>query len=127
MKLYETIQKPMISPPAWIFPVVWTILYTFMGISAYLILTSKGEMEEIKDAISIFVYQLIVNLIWPILFFHFQWYFISFLWILLLISLVVSMIRNFWKLSKPAAYLNIPYLLWLCFAAYLNFTIWWIN
>lgn len=127
MKIYETIQKPMISPPAWIFPVVWTALYTLMGISAYLILTSKGEKEEIKDAIAIFVYQLIVNLTWPILFFNFQWYFVSFLWILLLIFLVASMIRSFWKLSKPAAYLNIPYLVWLCFAAYLNFTIWWLN
>ena len=127
MKIYETIQKPMISPPAWIFPVVWTVLYTLMGISVYLILTSKGEKEEIKDAIAIFVYQLIVNLTWPILFFNFQWYFVSFLWILLLIFLVASMIRSFWKLSKPAAYLNIPYLLWLCFAAYLNFTIWWLN
>lgn len=127
MKIYETIQKPMISPPAWIFPVVWTVLYTLMGISAYLILTSKGEKEEIKDAIAIFVYQLIVNLTWPILFFNFQWYFVSFLWILLLIFLVASMIRSFWKLSKPAAYLNIPYLVWLCFAAYLNFTIWWLN
>lgn len=127
MKIYETIQKPMISPPAWIFPVVWTVLYTLMGISVYLILTSKGEKEEIKDAIAIFVYQLIVNLTWPILFFNFQWYFVSFLWILLLIFLVASMIRSFWKLSKPAAYLNIPYLVWLCFAAYLNFTIWWLN
>ena len=127
MKIYETIQKPMISPPAWIFPVVWTVLYTLMGISAYLILTSKGEKEEIKDAIAIFVYQLIVNLTWPILFFNFQWYFVSFLWILLLIFLVASMIRSFWKLSKPAAYLNIPYRVWLCFAAYLNFTIWWLN
>ena len=127
MKIYETIQKPMISPPAWIFPVVWTILYTLMGISAYLILTSKGEKEEIKDAIAIFVYQLIINLAWPILFFNFQWYFVSFLWILLLIFLVASMIRSFWKLSKPAAYLNIPYLVWLCIAAYLNFTIWWLN
>ena len=127
MKIYETIQKPIISPPAWIFPVVWTVLYTLMGISVYLILTSKGEKEEIKDAIAIFVYQLIVNLTWPILFFNFQWYFVSFLWILLLIFLVASMIRSFWKLSKPAAYLNIPYLVWLCFAAYLNFTIWWLN
>ena len=127
MKLYETIQKPMISPPAWLFPVVWTILYTLMGISAYVILTSKGEKEEIKDAMVIFVYQLIVNLLWPTLFFGFQWYFISFLWILLLIYLVVIMIQKFWELSKTAAYLNIPYLVWLCFAAYLNFTIWWLN
>ena len=127
MELFETIQKPASSPPSWIFPVVWTLLYTLMGISSYLIIISGGEEECIKDAISVYAYQLTVNFLWPTFFFSFQWFFVSFLWILLLILLVAVMIRKFWKLSKAAAYLIITYLLWLCFAAYLNLTIWWLN
>ena len=127
MELFEQINKPALSPPGWIFPIVWTILYTLMGISSYLILTSGADQEEIKRANSVYVYQLLVNFLWPTLFFDFQWFLFSFLWLLLLILLVGIMIRRFYKISKPAAYLNIPYFLWLCFAAYLNLTIWRLN
>lgn len=126
-RLFETIQKPVISPPAWLFPVVWTILYTLMGISSYLILTSNAEKEKITEAISVYAYQLTVNFLWPTLFFSFQWFFVSFLWIVLLIFLVAAMIRKFYEIRKLSAYLNIPYLVWLCFAAYLNLAIWWMN
>ena len=127
MQMFETIQMPPLSPPGWIFPVVWTMLYTFMGISSYLILTSGADKDALNDAISTYAYQLTVNFLWPILFFGFQWFLLSFLWILLLIFLVVSMIGKFYKICKMAAYLNIPYLVWLCFAAYLNLTIWYLN
>lgn len=127
MSVFESVNKPPLSPPAWLFPAVWTILYTLMGISSYLILTSGGNREEIQNALSIYAYQLTVNFLWPTFFFNFRWYFISFLWLLLLIFLVVSMIREFYKISKPAAYLNIPYLVWLIFAGYLNLAIWWLN
>lgn len=127
MDVFESVNQPPLSPPAWLFPVVWTILYTLMGISSYLILTFEAEKEEIQNALSIYAYQLTVNFLWPTFFFNFRWFFFSFLWLLLLIFLVAAMIREFYKISKPAAYLNIPYLIWLLFAGYLNFTIWWLN
>ncbi|MBR4139007.1 MAG: tryptophan-rich sensory protein [Lachnospiraceae bacterium] len=127
MKMYEVLNKPMLAPPGWLFPIVWTILYTLMGISAYLILRSKASKEDVKDAMTIFYYQLLINLLWPAFFFGFRWYFFSFLWILLLIGFVITMIVKFYKIRKVAAYLNIPYLLWICFASYLNLAIWWLN
>lgn len=127
MEVFESVNQPPLSPPAWLFPVVWAILYTLMGISSYLILTSGAEKEEVQNALSIYDYQLTVNFLWPTFFFNFRWFFFSFLWLLLLIFLVAAMIREFYKISKPAAYLNIPYLIWLLFAGYLNFTIWWLN
>lgn len=127
METFESISKPALSPPGWLFPVVWTILYTFMGISSYLILTSGGDLEDIQNAISIYGYQLTVNFLWPTFFFNFKWYFFAFLWLLLLIFLVIAMIRAFYQLDKRAAYLNIPYLLWLIFAGYLNFSVYLLN
>lgn len=125
MEAFIRINQPPLSPPAWLFPVVWTILYTLMGISSYLILTS--EEDNVRSAGMLYGYQLVVNFLWPIFFFNFQWYLFSFLWLMLLIGLVAAMVREFYKISKPAAYLNIPYLLWLMFAAYLNFAIWQLN
>ena len=124
---FEVLNKPPLSPPAWLFPVVWTILYTLMGISSYLVKTSGADEKDIFDALNIYFYQLVVNFLWPIFFFNFQWYLFSFVWLVLLWILVVQMIKRFDGISKAAAYLNIPYLLWLTFAAYLNFAIWWLN
>ena len=127
MEIFVSIKKPPLSPPAWVFPVVWTILYTLMGVSSYLVLTSGGNREDVQNALSVYAYQLLVNILWPVFFFNFQWFFFSFIWLVLLVFLVVAMIRGFYGLSKSAAYVNIPYLVWLLFAGYLNFTIWWIN
>lgn len=127
MEVFASIRKPPLSPPAWLFPVVWTILYTLMGISSYLVLTSGGSREDVQNALSVYAYQLLVNILWPVFFFNFQWFFFSLIWLVLLVLLVVAMIREFYRLSKSAAYLNIPYLVWLLFAGYLNFTIWWIS
>lgn len=126
-EVFASVNKPPLSPPAWLFPVVWTILYILMGISSYLILTSGAEKEVIQNALSIYAYQLTINFLWPTFFFNFRWYFFSFLWLLLLFWMVVMMVREFYKISKPAAYLNIPYIVWLVFAGYLNFGIWWLN
>lgn len=127
MQDFQTLVKPPLAPPGWLFPVVWTILYTLMGISAYLIQTSSADPEVKSDALMIYRYQLIVNFLWPVLFFSFGWYLFAFAWILLLWGLVILMIWDFSKISKTAAYLNIPYLIWLTFAAYLNGAIWWLN
>ena len=127
MSQFRLLNQPPLSPPAWLFPVVWTILYTLMGVSAYLIQTSDASEEEKSDALAIYYYQLIVNFLWPVFFFNFGWYLFSFFWLLLLWTLVIWMIWRFDKINKVAAYLNIPYLLWLTFAGYLNFAIWWLN
>ena len=127
-KLYRmSIEQPPLSPPGIVFPIVWTILYTLMGISAYLIKTSDADAEAKSDALMIYNYQLIVNFLWSIFFFNFEWRLFSFFWILLLWVLIILMIRQFDKILKTAAYINLPYLLWVTFAAYLNFGIWWLN
>lgn len=127
MEMFEMVAKPPLAPPGWLFPVVWTVLYALMGISCYLILTSGSSQEEIADAIRLYAYQLLVNFLWPTFFFNFQWYFFALLWLVLLWILVFFMIRKFADINKLAAYLNIPYLIWLTFAGYLNAGIWWLN
>ena len=127
MELFQSIDKPPLALPGWLFPVVWTILYILMGISSYLILESGESQEEIRKALTIYGYQLVVNFLWPTFFFNFGWYFFSFLWLVLLWVLVLIMILRFKNISKLAAYMNIPYLVWLTFAGYLNLGIWILN
>ena len=127
MEVFATVEKPPLSPPGWLFPIVWTILYTLMGISSYLILTSDADESAKEGAIRVYGLQLLVNFLWPTFFFNFRWYGFSFFWLLLLWFLVVVMILRFWKINKLAAYMNIPYLIWLTFAAYLNWGIWRLN
>lgn len=127
MEVFATVEKPPLAPPAWLFPVVWTILYTLMGISSYIVLTSDASREEIESAMKVYSYQLIVNFLWPTFFFNFEWYLFSFLWLIFLWILVFIMIRKFYDISKVAAYLNVPYIVWLTFAGYLNAGIWLLN
>lgn len=127
MEVFEMVTKPPLAPPAWLFPVVWTILYTLMGVSSYLILTSGEEQSQVESAIRLYAYQLIVNFLWPTIFFNLGWYLFAFIWLLLLWGLVFLMILRFKDINKTAAYLNIPYLIWLTFAAYLNLGIWILN
>lgn len=124
---YQMLKQPPLSPPGWLFPVVWTVLYTLMGISSYIVKQSNATTEQIDDALMIYRYQLIVNFLWSIFFFNFRWYLFSFAWLILLWILVIFMIRQFYQISPTAAYLNIPYLIWLTFAAYLNLGVWWLN
>ena len=120
------IQQPPLSPPGWIFPVVWTILYGLMGISAARISLEPAGRQKDK-ALNIFVAQLIVNFFWSLIFFNAQAYGFAFLWILLLWALILWLIIAFWKVDKTAALLQIPYLLWVSFAAYLNYGVWRLN
>ena len=127
MVTYQMTRKPVLAPPPWLFPIVWTILYILMGVSSYLIMISEAEKKQKEKAILLYEYQLAVNFLWPTFFFSFEWYLFSFFWLLLLWVLVLLMIRSFWKIDKRAAVLNIPYLIWLTFAGYLNLAIWWLN
>ena len=121
---YGDMVKPPLSPPSYIFPIVWTILYILMGIS-YFIATKDKEND--KDLNQIYLLQLFVNLFWPIIFFVLKMYFTAFLWIILLIILVIVMIKELLKNNKISGYLQIPYLIWLLFATYLNIGIFLLN
>ncbi len=124
MNFYKNLNKPL-EVPAIIFPIVWSILYLLMGISLYLI--SSSNDKEKNSSMLIYYIQLIVNSLWTLFFFGFKWFLFSFLWIILLIILVLIMLYQFYKINKTAFYINIPYLLWLLFAAYLNFSIYNLN
>ncbi len=125
MEVFNAMNQPPLSPPAWLFPVVWTLLYALMGISSYLIYASESDAKG--QALTTYGYQLLVNFLWPVFFFNFGWYFFSFLWLVLLWILVAKMILEFGEISKIAALLNVPYLLWLSFAGYLNLGVWLLN
>ena len=127
MKDFENVIKPNFSPPGIIFPIVWTILYILMGISSYLVCCNKTDKKFIKNACSIYILQLLVNVLWSPIFFRFNLYFIAFIWILLLIFLVINMIITFYKIKPLAAILQLPYFFWLIFAAILNFSIFILN
>lgn len=120
MAMFDMIINPKLSPPSWIFPIVWTILYILMGFSSYLVLTSQ---KNINSAIKFYLLQLIFNFFWTIWFFNFQLYWFSFLWILVLWGLILITILKFYQISKIAAYLMLPYLIWVTFAGYLNLSI----
>lgn len=127
MAVFQQISKPALSPPAIVFPVVWTILYTLMGIASYLVFASANNTEYIDDAILFYAFQLSVNFFWSVFFFNYQWYLFSFGWLVLLWLLIIITILLFGQISKPAAFLMIPYLIWVTFAGYLNFSIYLLN
>lgn len=121
--IYDVIIKPEISPPKIVFPIVWTALYILMGISNYII--NKDNKKEVPNLI--YYISLAINLIWPIIFFNTQEYLISLLIIIILIIFVALTIIEYFKISKIAGYLQIPYILWLLFALYLNYQVLILN
>lgn len=122
----QTVLQPPLSPPSWLFPLVWTLLYGLMGISAARIWqTPHSKMRSL--GLNLFVAQLVVNFFWSPIFFNLQAFGLAFFWLLLLWALVLWMILTFRKVDPLAAKLQIPYLLWLTFAAYLNFGVWYLN
>lgn len=125
MDTYKALIKPPLSPPGFIFPIVWTILFVLMGISAYLIYMSDSPQKS--KALTIYAIQLIVNFFWSIIFFNMQMYLFAFIWLVALWVWIVFMIVNFYKINKTAAILQIPYLLWVTFAGYLNLMVYLLN
>ncbi len=123
--IYNNLVKPPLSPPSYVFGVVWVILYTLMGISAGIIYTQKSE--DSKKAITDYLIQLLFNMLWTILFFKYQNYWLAFLTILILDYLVLKLIFTFKELNKTAALLLVPYFIWLLFATYLNFAFAYLN
>lgn len=121
MPEFEALVKPPLSPPSYLFPIVWTILFILMGISAGIVYKKSGSVP--------FVYRLslFVNFMWSIIFFNMEAYLFAFIWLLLLLVLIILTILEYSKTDKTAAYLQIPYLIWVIFAGYLNFFIWFLN
>ena len=118
----EVFAQSPLTPPSWVFPVVWTILYVLMAIG-YTRVREKCPEQSGK----IYWIQLAVNFLWPIAFFNFNWFLFSFFWLLALLMLVILMTLSFSKCDRFSAYLQIPYILWLLFAAYLNFMVYLLN
>ena len=126
MKAYENTIKPTLTPPSIVFPAVWTILYALMGISVARIWLSPATKER-NHGIIVFAAQLFFNFFWSIIFFNLQAYGFAFFWLIALWALTLLMIIIFNKTDRIAALLQIPYLLWLTFAGYLNFMVWMLN
>ena len=127
MKLYsETVIQPPLSPPMWVFPLVWTILYALMGISAARVRLAE-PIPQRSSGVNLFVAQLVVNFFWSLIFFNAQAFGFALIWLLILWVLVLWMILEFRKVEPVAGWLQLPYLLWLIFAAWLNYGVWKLN
>ena len=122
---FENIIKPSFTPPSIVFPIAWTILYVLMGISANII--EKTNDIGKNKALTIYYIQLILNASWTIFFFRLKWFLFSTVLILIILGLVIYMIKEFYKINKTAAYLNIPYVLWLIFAMILSYNVYLLN
>jgi len=124
---YANLAKPNFAPPSWIFAPVWTTLFALMGVSAFLIWKRGLEGKGVKIALGIFIGQLVLNVLWSIIFFGLRNPFGAFVEIIFLWLAILATISAFSKISKLAAWLLVPYILWVSFAAYLNFAVWNLN
>lgn len=120
MAAYGNLNKPPLSPPAWVFPVAWTILYLMMGLASYYILVSESDNGSKAMALLLYSVQLVMNFMWSIIFFNWGAYMFAFLWLIVMWGIVIFCATRFWGINRLAACLLIPYILWLTFAAYLN-------
>ena len=125
MSVYGSINLPPLAPPSWLFPIAWGLLYTLMGVSSYIVFDDKPE--EQPKARKIYIFQLIVNFLWPILFFNFRAFFLALLCLIILLISVIYMTVEFYKIKPIAAYLQVPYIMWLMFATYLNLGMFLLN
>lgn len=127
METFEALKQPPLSPPGWLFPVVWTALYLLMGISSYLVCVSDAAREEKARALWAYGVQLAFNFLWPIFFFNLAWYLFAFAWLVALWILILITALRFRRIRSLAGRLLIPYLLWVAFAGYLNLGIYLLN
>ncbi len=127
MEAYKTMYKPLLAPPSWVFPVVWTILYVMMGVASYLVYTSAASPERIRRAMTAYVLQLAANFVWPLIFFVLGAYLAAFIWLIALFALALVCALRFGYIDARAGKLLAPYLLWLFFAAYLNLGVYLLN
>jgi len=124
---YALLSKPFFNPPNWIFAPVWTILYFLMGVSFYIVWSNKTKNKKKDIAVKFFLFQLILNLLWSLVFFGLRELFLSLIIIILLWLSILATIKLFCKISDIASYLLVPYVLWITFALMLNFAILLLN
>ncbi len=127
MKDYAALQKPPLSPPSWVFPIVWTLLYMMMGIASYLVMRSGADLKLINRALLFYAIQLALNFFWSILFFKHGLYLWAFFEIVAMWAVIIVTAVDFFRTSKTAGLLMVPYVLWTTFAAYLNFATYRLN
>lgn len=128
MDIYKEIVLPPLAPPSILFPIVWSILYVIMGIGAAMVYLERDKNENaVRDALSVYGINLILNFMWSIIFFKFRMFLLAFIWLLALLGVIIKMILDFKKIKPISGYLQIPYAVWVAFAGYLNFAIWWLN
>ena len=120
---FSTITKPPLTPPAAVFPIIWTILYILMGIASYLVIMKNPDEKEL----SLYGLQLLFNFFWSIWFFRFGWYLFAFFWLIALWLLILATTLAFFRISRPAGYLMLPYLIWVTIAGYLNLGVYLLN
>ncbi len=125
--LYSEIIRPPLSPPSQIFGIVWPILYVMMGIATYLVVTSSADKEMIKKSVFLYGFSLILNFIWPIVFFNSKAYLLALVIIIVLLIVVLVLTKSYYQINPIAGVLLIPYALWLAFATYLNIGIYLLN
>ena len=127
MQAFSQMNQPPLSPPGWLFPVVWTILYLLMGLASWLVFTSGEPKLQIKEALKVYGLQLAVNFFWSVIFFSLQRYLLAFFWLVLLWVLIIVTMVRFYRIRETAGELLLPYFLWVTFAGYLNFAIYLLN
>jgi len=127
MDTYKTLNQPPLSPPGWIFPVVWSVLYLLMGYASYRVYTSDSPQPEVKKALTAYGIQLFLNFLWSPVFFGLQWYWVAFVLLVLLWIAIYLTMHLFGQIDDTAENLLIPYLLWVTFAGYLNLGVWLLN
>lgn len=127
MEEFAALNQSPLSPPGWVFPVVWTILFLMMGVASYLVCTSGAERSRVQNALQSYALQLAFNFVWPLLFFRWGLYGVAFLWLIVLWVLILVTLTRFYRISKPAGWLLVPYALWVLFAVYLNLSIYLLN
>ena len=127
MEAFRMKKQPPLSPPGWLFPVVWTILYILMGVASYIIYQKSKGTDEGKTALRFYGIQLFFNFFWSVFFFNLEWYLFALIWLLALLVFIIITAIKFGKIDKTAAYLMIPYILWVTFAGYLNLGVYLLN
>lgn len=127
MDIYKTINQPPLSPPGWVFPVVWTVLYLLMGEASYRVLTSGADEKKIRSALIAYGVQLVLNVLWSPIFFRFQWFLAAFILLLVLLGAIFVTLRKFCAIDERSGDLLIPYFLWVSFAGYLNLGVFLLN
>ncbi len=127
MSGYQNLRQPPLSPPPWLFPVVWTLLYLAMGTASYLVCTSAASEPRREKALTVYAVQLAANFCWPVIFFSMRLYLASFIWLLALWTLILIATVMFHYIRRSAGRLMLPYLAWVTFAGYLNLGVYLLN